>query len=83
MNPHFARTIGIAVDIRRRNKSVEGLQLNVQRLKEYMSKLILFPRNPAKPIRDESTVSIDVFIRLLLKTAFLIQNMPLLLKFDI
>jgi len=36
---------------------VEGLQQNVQRLKEYMSKLILFPRNPAKPVRDESTVS--------------------------
>jgi len=41
---HVARSIGIAVDHRRRNKSVESLQLNAQRLKEYKSKLILFPR---------------------------------------
>merc|ERR1719315_1019553 len=40
----LAPTIGIAVDHRRRNKSVEGLQMNVQRLKEYRSRLIIFPR---------------------------------------
>lgn len=43
MNKHYARTIGIAVDSRRRNKSVESLQVNIERLKEYRSKLILFP----------------------------------------
>lgn len=43
----IAITIGIAVDHRRRNKSVESLQLNAQRLKEYRSKLILFPRRGA------------------------------------
>jgi len=41
---HAARSIGISVDHRRRNKSVESLQQNAQRLKEYRSKLILFPR---------------------------------------
>lgn len=45
LNKRFARTIGIAVDPRRRNKSVESLQMNAQRLKEYRSKLILFPLN--------------------------------------
>lgn len=40
----FARTIGIAVDLRRATKSNESLQANVQRLKEYKAKLILFPR---------------------------------------
>lgn len=40
----FARTIGISVDPRRRNKSVESLQVNVQRLKEYRARLILFPK---------------------------------------
>lgn len=45
----YAPTIGIKVDPRRRNKNVEGMQENVQRLQEYMSKLILFPRNPRKP----------------------------------
>jgi large subunit ribosomal protein L13e len=44
----FARTIGIAVDHRRRNKSQESLQANVDRLKEYQSKLVLFPRKGNK-----------------------------------
>ncbi len=48
MGKKYARTIGIAVDHRRRNKSLESLQANVQRLKTYKSKLILFPRNPSK-----------------------------------
>jgi large subunit ribosomal protein L13e len=39
----FARTVGISVDHRRHNKSVESRQQNVQRLKEYQNKLILFP----------------------------------------
>lgn len=52
MNAAFARTIGIAVDHRRRNKSQESLQKNVQRLKEYRSKLILFPKKLNKKVKD-------------------------------
>ena len=52
-----ARTIGISVDPRRRNKSTESLQANVQRLKEYRSKLLLFPRRPAAPKKGDSSVS--------------------------
>mmetsp|Transcript_14567 Transcript_14567/g.20302 ORF Transcript_14567/g.20302 Transcript_14567/m.20302 type:complete len:211 (-) Transcript_14567:742-1374(-) len=44
LNKNFAQTIGIAVDYRRRNRSVKSLKANVQRLKEYRSKLLLFPR---------------------------------------
>ncbi|KAI4470710.1 60s ribosomal protein l13 [Holotrichia oblita] len=51
LNSAFARSIGIAVDYRRRNKSVESLQLNAQRLKEYRSKLILFPQHNKKKLR--------------------------------
>ncbi|CAG9826921.1 unnamed protein product [Diabrotica balteata] len=51
LNPRFARTVGIAVDHRRRNKSVESIQLNAQRLKEYKSKLILFPIHNKKKLR--------------------------------
>jgi len=40
----YARTIGIAVDHRRKNKSEESLQLNADRLKEYLSKVIVFPK---------------------------------------
>ena len=49
INRKEARTIGIAVDHRRRNRSAESLQMNVQRLKEYKSKLIVFPRKRGKP----------------------------------
>lgn len=48
LNKRFAKTIGISVDSRRRNKSVEALQTNAQRLKEYRAKLILFPVNEKK-----------------------------------
>jgi large subunit ribosomal protein L13e len=50
-----ASTIGIAVDFRRRNKSVESLQQNVQRLKEYRSKLILIPKKLSKPKKGDAT----------------------------
>jgi len=50
-----AQTIGISVDVRRRNKSVEALQLNVQRLKEYKAKLILFPIRASKPRKGDAS----------------------------
>ena len=56
ISPRFAQTVGIAVDRRRKNKSLESRQRNVQRLKEYRSKLILFPINEKKIRKGESTV---------------------------
>jgi len=55
LNKKVARTLGIAVDFRRRNKAVESLQLNVQRLKEYRAKLIVFPKKLGKPKKGDST----------------------------
>ncbi|KAI8929160.1 ribosomal protein L13e [Entophlyctis helioformis] len=49
-----ARTIGIAVDHRRRNRSVESLQANVERLAEYKSKLIVFPKKANKPKKGDA-----------------------------
>ena len=49
------QTIDISVVPRRRNKSVESLQENAQRLKEYKSKLILFPIHSKKPRKGDST----------------------------
>merc|ERR1719446_1997577 len=46
--PKMARTIGIAVDHRRRNRCQESLQENVERLKLYKSKLLIFPRGSGK-----------------------------------
>mmetsp|Transcript_16049 Transcript_16049/g.19667 ORF Transcript_16049/g.19667 Transcript_16049/m.19667 type:complete len:240 (-) Transcript_16049:31-750(-) len=44
LNPKYARTIGISVDVRRKNRSNEGLMRNVARLKKYQSSLVLFPK---------------------------------------
>ncbi|XP_065356642.1 large ribosomal subunit protein eL13 [Calliphora vicina] len=52
----FAKTVGVAVDHRRKNKSIESRQRNIQRLKEYKSKLILFPINEKKIRKGESSL---------------------------
>merc|ERR1719441_14681 len=46
--PKLARTIGISVDHRRRNRCTESLQENVSRLKLYKSKLLIFPKRSGK-----------------------------------
>lgn len=49
-----ARSIGIAVDHRRRNRSEESLKLNVERLAAYKQRLILLPRRAGKPKKGDS-----------------------------
>jgi large subunit ribosomal protein L13e len=51
----LAPTIGIAVDHRRKNRSLEGLQENVARLKAYKAKLLVFPRRSKKPKAGDSS----------------------------
>ncbi|GMM33377.1 ribosomal 60S subunit protein L13A [Saccharomycopsis crataegensis] len=53
LTPAKARSVGIAVDHRRQNRSEEGFQLNVNRLKEYQSKLIVFPTKGKKPSAEQ------------------------------
>ena len=48
LSARVARTVGIAVDHRRTATSEEQLQLNIERLNQYKSKLILFPRRDGK-----------------------------------
>lgn len=43
INPKVARSIGIAVDHRRTNKSTQSHDANVKRLQTYMEKLVVFP----------------------------------------
>jgi len=43
-----ARSIGISVDHRRKNRTLEAFQNNVNRLKLYKSKLVIFPSRAAK-----------------------------------
>ncbi|KAL2527612.1 60S ribosomal protein L13-1 [Abeliophyllum distichum] len=51
----FAPTIGIAVDHRRRNSSLEGFQTNLNRLKTYKAKLVVFPKRARKSKAGDST----------------------------
>lgn len=44
----LAPTVGIAVDPRRQNLSEESVAANVERLKAYMARLIVFPRRSGK-----------------------------------
>lgn len=44
LTPKYARTVGIAVDHRRQNRSQETFELNVARLNEYKSKLVVFDK---------------------------------------
>ena len=57
VNRKEARSIGIAVDHRRKNRNTESLQLNAQRLKEYKAKLIVFPRKRGKPKAGDADVA--------------------------
>ena len=57
----FCRSIGIAVDHRRHNRSVESLEMNKNRLLAYVSKLALFPRHAGqckKGLVNDSTVEV-------------------------
>ncbi|KAI5434652.1 60S ribosomal protein L13B [Lathyrus oleraceus] len=45
----------LRADHRRRNRSLEGLQANVQRLKTYKAKLVVFPRRGRKTKAGDST----------------------------
>jgi large subunit ribosomal protein L13e len=51
----MAPTLGIAVDARRRNRSLEGLQANAARLKAYRANLVVFPRDAKKPRKFEAS----------------------------
>jgi ribosomal protein L13E len=52
-----ARGVGVVVDHRRRNLSEEGKKINVDRLKAYKARLIVFPRKAGKPKTGDSSVS--------------------------
>lgn len=51
----YAPTVGIAVDPRRANLSVESLKVNVERLKEYQARLIVFPRKAGVHKRGDAS----------------------------
>ncbi|KAL9126692.1 MAG: hypothetical protein Q9217_004303 [Psora testacea] len=52
---NLAPTIGISVDHRRANLSMESLTANVERLKAYRARLILFPRKSGQHKKSDSS----------------------------
>ena len=57
MNPAMAKAVGISIDKRRRSRSEESLNANVERLKAYRAKLVLFPTRPQAPKLPEGRVA--------------------------
>ncbi|KAI3382762.1 hypothetical protein SNEBB_009465 [Seison nebaliae] len=56
----YAQTIGISVDLRRRNKSMESFEKNKERLTEYMNRVTVLPKKKKQDAMDvdmENTVS--------------------------
>jgi large subunit ribosomal protein L13e len=51
----FARSIGISVDHRRKNRSQESLEKNKARLLKYINSLVLFPKTEKKYITNAKT----------------------------
>ena len=51
----FAKSIGIAVDHRRKNRSQEGFESNKARLTNYISRLVLQPRHEKQPVTKAKT----------------------------
>ncbi|XP_024385981.1 large ribosomal subunit protein eL13z isoform X2 [Physcomitrium patens] len=51
----LAPTIGIAVDHRRKNRCLESLQENINRLNTYRAKLVVFPRRSKKTKAGDAT----------------------------
>ena len=75
INKKQARGIGIAVDHRRENRSEESFQANVQRLKLYKSKLVVFPRRSTKRLRagDSTKERRSAAVQVLSKSTLPIQ----------
>lgn len=60
LSAKYARTIGISVDHRRQNRSTETFDLNVKRLQEYKSNLIIFDKNTKQQeISNTKQVNVD------------------------
>lgn len=49
LHPRYAMTVGIAIDWRRRNHSEKSLEVNVARLEEYKSKLVILKKGDPVP----------------------------------
>mmetsp|Transcript_24932 Transcript_24932/g.35178 ORF Transcript_24932/g.35178 Transcript_24932/m.35178 type:complete len:199 (-) Transcript_24932:48-644(-) len=63
ISPAYARTIGIAVDHRRINRSNESLQANVARLEEYKSNLVVFGKTKPTDVPGQITGTVMPIVK--------------------
>eukprot|EP00914_Ancora_sagittata_P027003 GHVO01052966.1.p1 GENE.GHVO01052966.1~~GHVO01052966.1.p1 ORF type:complete len:181 (+),score=21.86 GHVO01052966.1:14-556(+) len=59
VSPKFALTVGISVDHRRRNHCEESLAANTERIKEYLKRLVVFPRKSGQPKKGTAGLPAD------------------------
>merc|ERR1711970_986541 len=72
-----AQSLGISVDARRRNRSVNGKQANVQRLREYRANLVVFPRNGKNKLKKgwkDDSAAAETETATQLTTQFVMRN---------
>eukprot|EP00892_Ulva_mutabilis_P001028 jgi/Ulvmu1/10926/UM007_0105.1 len=69
-----APTIGISVDHRRRNRCLESLQANVNRLKAYKANLVVFPRKATAPKAGDSPADELAAVQQVMGTVMPIQT---------
>jgi len=55
IQPVQAKSIGIAIDYRRKNRSLETQRINVQRLQLYKSKVVVFPHRKLVKYKNKKT----------------------------
>lgn len=70
----LAPTIGISVDHRRRNRCLESLQANVNRLKAYKANLVVFPRKASAPKAGDSPAEELAAVQQVMGTVMPIQT---------
>nr|QSE03610.1 60S ribosomal protein L13 [Metchnikovella dogieli] len=64
INPRRAMKFGISIDKRRKNHSLETLELNKERLMSYMARLVRLTRTEARALKnDESARSTSVALK--------------------
>lgn len=58
-NPRYVATVGVSVDARRKNISQQSLDLNAQRLKSYLDKLVVFPLSKKAVAKTDASAEVQ------------------------
>jgi len=78
LSSRTARTIGISVDMRRKNKSEEGFNRNVDRLKEYMAKVVILSKKEISKRKGQPSFGLENSVRKLADVSVPEQKMEVM-----